>query len=259
MRSLLPIQPASLRSTLPERVADLVRHRILTLAQDYRPGDRLYPGRLAENLGVSITPIREALKLLAAEGLVDFSPRRGATVIEVTAAELDDLIAVRSGLEVLALRLTGGRFTPEGLSRLSKCLDACERAIVDQDIARYQTHDAEFHRLLVTSSGSSRLLHLYDVLVRQAHMINVQNPQYLEAMRESLEEHRALVGEFAQGNIARSERALEVHWDHSRKRFHRKFANLTRGMTSDTPEPQAGRSTARTPRAELRTRRRVRS
>ncbi len=230
-----PLHPADLRSTLSERIAELIRHRILTLAEACRPGDRLYPGRLAESLGVSITPIREALKLLASEGLVDFSPRRGATVVALSAADLDDLVAVRSGLEVLAVRLKGGRFTPEELSRLTECLDACERAIAVNDIALYRTNDAEFHRSLVTSSGSVRLIYLYDVLVRQAHMMNVQNPQYLDAMRESLEEHRALVSEFAHGNMARSERALDVHWDHSRKRFYRKFDDFVRGARSRTP------------------------
>ena len=75
-----PERARRLSRALAERTAEVIRQRILTLAPGFQPGDRLYPGKLAELLDVSVTPIREALKLLAAEGLVEFSPRRGASV-----------------------------------------------------------------------------------------------------------------------------------------------------------------------------------
>jgi DNA-binding GntR family transcriptional regulator len=212
--------------TLAERTADVLRDRILTLASDDQPGDRLYPGRLAEDLRVSVTPVREALKTLANQGLVEFSPRRGASVARLSADDLDDLVAVLSGLEGLAIRLNGGRVVPAHLDRLHQCLAACARAIAARDIAAYRAGDDEFHRLLVASSGSPRLAALYDSLLRQAQIVEVQNPRYLEATRESLEDHLGLVDELARGELASSEKAIELHWQRSRGRLRRKYGEF---------------------------------
>src|SRR5947207_13095747 len=109
-----------IRTTLPERTAEVIRQRILTLPPGYRPGDRLYPGKIAEDLDVSVTPIREALKLLASEGLVEFSPRRGASVSRYSAAELRDIISVQADLETLAIRFNDGKFTRAEIASLRK-------------------------------------------------------------------------------------------------------------------------------------------
>jgi DNA-binding GntR family transcriptional regulator len=228
-----------IRTTLAERTADLLRHRILTLTPGYEPGDRLYPHRLAQDLGVSVTPIREALKLLAAEWLIEFSPRRGASVVRLSEAELDDLMAVQSGLEALAVRLGGGRLGPEDVDRLTACLDASEEAIARNDIATYRAKDAEFHRLLVAASHSPRLIGLYDVLLQQAQILAIQSPRYLGAMRESFEDHRALVAELALGEGSRAEEAIRAHWERSRERLLRKYDEFIRAARGGDVEPPA--------------------
>ena len=212
--------------TLAERIAEVLRDRILSLAAGHRPGDRLYPNRLAEGLRVSVTPVREALKLLAAQGLVELSPRRGVSVARLSAADLDELIAVLSGLEVLAIRLSGGVLGADSLERLRRSLAICERTIEREDIAAYRAGDDEFHRQLVASSGSRRLAGLYDSLLRQAQIVEVQNPRYLDAMRESLEDHLGLVGELARGDLASSEKAIELHWQRSHERLRRKYGEF---------------------------------
>jgi DNA-binding GntR family transcriptional regulator len=217
-----------IRTTLAERTADVIRQRILTLAPGFQPGDRLYPGKLAEDLDVSVTPIREALKLLAVEGLVEFSPRRGASVSRYSAAELRDIVAVQAGLETLAVRFSDGKFTRAELAELRKRLDLCERAISRNDVATYRANDDEFHRLLVAGSRSPRLIGLYAILQKQALIIEVQNPRYPEAMRESLAEHRELVDHLERGDVARTEQALAAHWENSRARLCRKYGEFAR-------------------------------
>jgi DNA-binding GntR family transcriptional regulator len=217
-----------IRTTLPERTAEVVRQRILTLAPGYRPGDRLYPGKIAEDLGVSVTPIREALKLLASEGLVEFSPRRGASVSRYSASELRDIISVQAGLETLAIRFNEGKFSRAEIAGLRKRLDVCERAIKRNDVALYRGNDDEFHRLIVAASRSPRLIGLYEVLQQHTRIIEIQNPHYPEAMRESLEEHRALVEQLERGDVARIEQAILEHWDNSRARLFRKYGQFAR-------------------------------
>lgn len=115
-----------------------------------------------------MTPVREALKMLAVQGLIEYSPRRGAAVTRLSVGELDDLIAVLSGPEMLAVRLSGGRVAESDLDLLGRCLVDCERAIEGGDIAAYRSADDQFHRLIVATSGSRRLGGLYDSLLRQA-------------------------------------------------------------------------------------------
>lgn len=217
-----------LRATLAERTADVIRQRILSLAPDYRPGDRLYPSQLANDLNVSVTPIREALKLLAAERLVEFSPRRGVSVTRFSLAELGHLVAVLAGLETLAVRLGGGRHTNDELVAMSKRLDACERALARKDLKRFRDNDAEFHRLLVAGSRNPPLIELYEIMLKRALITVVQNPDYPDAMSEALAEHRELVRQLATGDGARLEAALEVHWEHSYARLRRRYGDFVR-------------------------------
>jgi DNA-binding GntR family transcriptional regulator len=175
-----------------------------------------------------VTPIREALKLLAAEGLVEFSPRRGASVSRYSAAELRDIIAVQAGLETLAIRFSDGKYTRAEIAELRKRLDVCERAIKRNDIALYRANDDEFHRLLVVGSRSPRLIGLYEILQTHARIIEIQNPHYPEAMRESLAEHRGLVDHLERGDVARTEQAIAEHWENSRARLCRKYGEFAR-------------------------------
>jgi DNA-binding GntR family transcriptional regulator len=217
------------RTTLASGTAEVIRQRILNLSDGFRPGDRLYPLKLADDLGVSVTPIREALNLLAAEGLVEFAPRRGASVARLSSDELDDLMSVMEGLEMLALRLNGGHWADDELTRLDESLDACERAIAAGDVSEYRTHDDGFHRSLVAGSHSPRLTGLYEMLLKQAKVMEIQNPRYPEAMREALAEHRALVRELSHGDPRRSEKAIVVHWKRARTRMYRKYGEFVGG------------------------------
>lgn len=232
------MQELGIRTTLAERTASVIRQRILTLTDGYRPGDRLYPGKLAEDLDVSVTPIREALKLLAAEGLVEFSPRRGASVIHYSAAELRDLVAVQAGLETMAIRFSEGRFSREEIAALRKRLEACERAIARNDLSAYLANDDEFHRLLVAGSRSPRLIALYEGIRKQAVIIEIQNPRYPEAMQESLAEHRLLLDQLSQGDVERCEEAVAAYWEHSRARLCRKYGEFAR-VDGPSAEPEA--------------------
>ena len=195
-----------IRTTLAERTVSVIRQRILTLTDGYRPGDRLYPGKLAEDLDVSVTPIREALKLLAAEGLVEFSPRR---------CECDPLFGGR------AARSRGGPGRSERPWRSASAAvgSAAERSphsesvsmpvsARDQpnDLSGYLANDDEFHRLLVAGSRSPRLIGLYEDLRKQAVIIEIQNPRYPEAMQESLIEHRELLDQFSLGDVPNAKR-----------------------------------------------------
>lgn len=242
--------------TLAERSAEMIRARILSLTPGYEPGQRLYPNRLAEDLGVSPTPIREALALLAADGFVVMSPRRGATVFRPTEEEVHDLLKVQEWLELLATRLVSERITgvdrePAGVSLLDGCDRAivlCERAVDAGDSAAYRSENTRFHRLLIAAGGNLQLTSLYETLLSRSELLSVYFPWLIQDVRHSVEEHRALLAALRQGDVATAEAALREHWSASLERISREYQEQP-----STTVDEAGMSaatTTRDPRAE---------
>jgi DNA-binding GntR family transcriptional regulator len=225
----------ALTTTVADRTAEVLRQRILALTPGFRPGDRLWPVGLAADLGVSATPVREALERLAADGLVEVVPRRGTYVARLSTDDLDDLASVRAGLETLAFRFRGGKLSAEELAALGECLDSCEQAIATDNNANYRASEAQFHRLLVAAGRSPRLLALCEMLLNQAQIAELYYAWQPDDMRASLAEHRRLLGALSQGDLTRSEAELAEHWRHSRARVREQFGDFLRNDHQSAP------------------------
>ena len=139
------------------RVQDALREAILT--GSLPPGSRLRAEPLAERLRTSRTPVREALMLLAREGLVDIEPRRGAVVRPFDASDLLDLYDVRGLIEPHAARRAATRIGPDQLERLKELCDLAEARGADDDAAVEEqvALNEEFHRIIVAAAQSPRL------------------------------------------------------------------------------------------------------
>jgi DNA-binding GntR family transcriptional regulator len=143
------------RASLSRIVSEQIRGRILD--GSLKPGERLVEDRLSAELGVSRVPVREALRGLSAEGLVTLLPRRGATVVEVTAADVAELVEVRALLEGLNARLAAQRHAPEIVALLEETLargNEAARSGTAEELARL---NAEFHERLAEASRNSVL------------------------------------------------------------------------------------------------------
>jgi len=146
-----------------ERVTDLLRAEVLDGSRP--PGSKLVERDLAEELGVSRVPVRDALKALAAEGLVTLRPRTWAVVSEFSAEDIADLTEVRQALEGLAFRLAAQRRTEEGLTRLRAVVDDEAAAAHRDDAARARRSAAAFHEVVFDLAGN-RLLSEVEALTR---------------------------------------------------------------------------------------------
>jgi len=156
------------RIVLREQVKELLLERILS--GTYRPGDRLVETRIAQELGTSQAPVREALRDLELLRFVESEPFRGARVRSVSPEELAEIYPVRAAVEELAaheaaVRL-GGR-----TDALERELAAMHRAAADGDLHRLVEHDVAFHRLIVEASGNSILLDVWCSLRVEARTI----------------------------------------------------------------------------------------
>ena len=166
-------EPILVHQTIQESVVDHLRNMILM--RRLSPGERLAQDELAKQLGVSRTPIREALHRLASEGLVTISPYRGASVAKFSLSDLEEIYAVRSALESHAAHLSAQRITDEELEQLEGLLRQMEKAFREKDMPLLLEAHHQFHASVYAASKRKRLyglaiqyLKLTDVYQRMA-------------------------------------------------------------------------------------------
>ena len=173
---------------------DILRTNIL--GRGFRPGDRLDVRALAEQLGVSATPVKDAITRLAAEGLVEIRPRSGTFVAELAPDAVAETFEIRRALECLAAERLVGQLTPDLVARFEAIIDAMERPVSNEhDRAEHEQKNLELHALLVEASGNRRLAELYRSL--NAHLtiarIHSRRRPQDERLEQERREHRAIL------------------------------------------------------------------
>ena len=152
---------------LRDVVFNTLRQEILT--GKLKPGERLMEIHLANKLGVSRTPIREAIRKLELEGLVIMIPRRGAEVAQITLKNLKDVMEVRRALDVLAIELACERMAQEELDALYQACEHFSDAVKTKDTRMLAEADVAFHDQIVLSTGNARLIQLVSNLSEQMY------------------------------------------------------------------------------------------
>ncbi len=177
---------------LPLRDVVFNNIRQAILRGELKPGERLMEIALANQLGVSRTPVREAIRMLELEGLVIMVPRKGAQVAQITVQDLNDVLEVRLGLEELAVRIACERMTEEELNALYLAVKEFEKTIEHDDLAVLAEADVKVHEIIYSGTHNQRLVQIINNIREQMYRYRVE---YLkdEECRESLcEEHLAL-------------------------------------------------------------------
>jgi DNA-binding GntR family transcriptional regulator len=148
--------------TLANYVLETIREDLLS--GRYPPASRLDQKLLAEELGVSLIPVRESLRRLEAEGLVRIYPHRGVFVVECSADELKEIRCIREVLEELAIQLTVPKLGDHTLNRLGDLIEQMEQAITAADMARFLALSETFHFAIYETSGHDLLLRMIRTL-----------------------------------------------------------------------------------------------
>lgn len=157
------------------------------------PGERVNEGALSEQFGISRTPLREALKVLASEGLVELRPNRGTRVSAITPEEVGELFEAVGGIERLAGELAAVRMTDRGMERLRALHERMERHYEAGERHEYFRLNQQIHNTIVSLAGNSVLEATHASLmvrVRRARYMAIQSP---ERWHESVQEHRAIL------------------------------------------------------------------
>lgn len=195
--------------TLWERVHRHLRDEIL--ANRLPPGSVLGEMALAERLGVSRGPVREALGRLAAEGLVTIRPRRGAVVSALSAREFLEAYQVREALETLAMRLAVPRFSADELERLQELIDGQAGYASEGDVDAFFQANAAFHDLIVAASGNEMLLETYRQLMGHMGRYRTRSLALRGTLKRSVVEHRAMLRAVKARDVERAVRLLGEH------------------------------------------------
>jgi len=192
---------------LRDQVLVALRQRIVN--GDYPPGERLTEDRLASDFGVSRNPVREALRVVQAEGFVTMVPRRGAVVSSPDASTLADMFIVRERLETIAARLAAERATEADVARLRALLDAAREATDRLDFSRVAELNSELHLRVIEISGNRWLSSIASALYLQVHW--VFRIGAAQRAPHSWIEHIRLVDAIETGDGAEAEAAAAAH------------------------------------------------
>lgn len=196
-------------SSLRNKVFKYIKSQIIT--GNYNPGESLVESKLAEELGVSRTPIREAIRLLELEGLVETTPNKGAVVLGISGKDVEDIFAIRELIEGLAARWAAERITPLEKKELKKVIDLMEFYSQKGDLDELAELDNQFHHIIYEATGSKILnltlsnLHQY---VQLARLESLKVPKRLD---QTLSEHHAVLDSFMAGNPDKAQEALTKH------------------------------------------------
>jgi GntR family transcriptional regulator of gluconate operon len=210
MTTLKPLQPTR---SLAEDAADMIREQIL--GGGFGQGDHLVEARIAEQLNVSRGPVREAFKLLRAEGLLEEEPRRGTFVVSLSPKDVREIYGVRAAIEGRAARMVATANDPALAAELRGLLEAMEAAVRKGDAAAVFRCDLAFHDGLCRLAGNSRL---HEVFLRHVPMLRSLlrlDERVYGSMDEVAHEHLPLVEAIEAGDGDASARIAEAHCDHA--------------------------------------------
>jgi DNA-binding GntR family transcriptional regulator len=197
--------PRNLKQAVYERLkANLVRGNL-------PPGSKLVETQLSRRLGVSRTPLREALSRLQQDGLIEIRPRRGAFVKKASLEEVLESLELREVLEGLAIRLLCGNPRPGAILQMKECFRSFTPINVERSLATYAHRNVRFHNLIIDGSGNQKLVAVIRNLYDQMDMVRLHTISLPGRARKSLNEHLRIIDLVQKGRGDLAERELRAH------------------------------------------------
>lgn len=183
------------------------------LRGELKPGERLMEIQLANKLGVSRTPIREAIRKLELEGLVLMIPRRGAEVAEITEKSLRDVLEVRAALEELAVDLACDRITDAEIEKLREAAAEFEETTKSEDVTALAEADVRFHDIIYGATENQKLIQLLFNLREQMYRYRVEYLKRKEVHSTLFAEHEHIIECIVKRDKEAAKKASSTHID----------------------------------------------
>jgi len=177
--------------TLREQIVSSLRESIIR--GDLSPGQKITEPELAEKLGISRTPIREAFRQLESEGYLTVIPRRGAVVSSVSKKEIQDFFELKSLLEGYASRKAAPKIVERDIARLIRINDQLEVLAREKDVPAFFKKNNEFHSMLISFCGNDKLLEIWSNQVRRFIKFRIQALSAPGRLMDSVNQHRDII------------------------------------------------------------------
>ncbi|MGE0415221.1 MAG: GntR family transcriptional regulator [Acetobacteraceae bacterium] len=207
----LRIEPLDVSAGLRKRVCEAIKRAITEMDIYGHPEEiRLDERRLAEDLGVSRTPIREALSVLEQEGFVRSIPRRGIHVVRKSKREIVEMITVWAAIESMAARLAASRVTAADLAELRGHVEAFRDDPSDQ-IGEYSEANMAFHKAIIRLGGIALMSSLTETLFIHMRAVRAVTMTQDNRAKRSIADHRAIIAALAAGDADLAERLVREH------------------------------------------------
>ena len=202
---------------IPDQVFDLLRRAIITMRLP--PGAPIVEKLITDQLGISRTPVRDAIRLLAEEGLVVIRPQSGTNVARIDRRELEEGRLIRRALEVEGIRLAVHRIDAAAIERLRDILSLQERAAQQKRHTEFMDYDDKLHQTISELSGHPRLWRVINS--SKAQLDRIRHLATLQPRQEdrTIAQHRAIIEALARKSESRSVKALEHHLDDAYRRL----------------------------------------
>ncbi|MDO5422305.1 MAG: GntR family transcriptional regulator [Eubacteriales bacterium] len=187
------------------------------LRGELQPGERLMEIQLAQRLGVSRTPVREAIRKLELEGLVLMIPRRGAVVAEITKQDLEDVLEVRAALEELAVKDACDHITEDQLQELKKAANEFKRTLEGTDLVACAQADINFHEIIYSATNNRRLVQMLNNLREQMYRYRMENLKDKRTHKTLVEEHDAIRRALKKHDKEKAGAAINIHIENQKR------------------------------------------
>lgn len=209
--------------SLPLRDVVFNTLRRAILLGELKPGERLMEIHLADRLGVSRTPIREAIRKLELEGLVTMVPRKGAEVAQITEKSMNDVLEVRRALDALCAELACDRITGEELDTLRLACESFEAAVRTADAKEIAHADVALHDIIVKATGNQRLIQLVNNLSEQMYRYRFEYIKDTNQHETLVDEHRIIYQSIVNKDKKTAAEAAKTHIDNQEKAIIRRI------------------------------------
>lgn len=177
----------------------------------YKPGETLIEKKLCENLGVSRTPVREAIMQLELEGLVQSIPNKGVIVKGISKKDIEDIYAIRVMIEGFAAKLAAEKITKEDLTELKEIVDLQEFYTTKKDKEHLIKFDLKFHEIILKAGKSNPLIHLQKTFYHYIQKTRVSSYKTSSRAKEALKEHKAILNAIINKDAKQAEKLTVEH------------------------------------------------
>ncbi len=201
--------------SLTSKIFNILRDDILN--GRYKEGEKLVEAKLAEDLGVSRTPVREALKQLELDGIVENLPNRGVIVMGISMQDIEDIFEIRSAIEGISARWAADRITDQELGALKETYELMEFYTFKKDLEKFAEINTKFHEIIYKATKSRYLEQVLKDFQYYMKKTRIKSLQVEGRINDSLAEHKIILEAFLARDKKKAQEALTIHICNSKK------------------------------------------